>query len=223
MTFTYRIAQDADAISIQSVKEAVWPEEATSEEQIRKAIAQPGHFCYLTLIKEKVIGFMDCFTTLNPQGNPRLELDLLAVLPEYRGLGIASTLIRHCLQHPAAPPNFLCRALIQIDNLGSQKSFQHNGFYCSPEVLNLYVKPNPAQSNAPTKIGFRGHLVAVTTLAYTGYWIEPPFSNGKLKIPGPFQTAGALLPEQSELSLIALQEGFEKINAYQWWTASTKE
>ena len=222
MTFSIRPAHTADAEQISAVKQTVWPEEPISLDQINQALSQSNHRCYVALVKEKIVGFMDCFMSTSGRNKTRLEMDLLAVLPEFRGNGIAAELIRSSL-HGAISPAVDChRALIQIENSSSQKAFQKNGFRLLPELLTLYVTNNHGQHESAQHSGISGYLLPVITLGYSGYWIEPPFSTGGMILPPPFQTAGALLPLDGALEEAAVNSGFEKINQYQWWVLPTK-
>ncbi len=222
MNLRIRSAHLADSTAIQTIKQTVWPEEETTLAQITQALCQPNHTCLVAQVDETLVGFMDCFVSISIQKITRLELDLLAVLPDHRGQGIASELIRTSLQRNYTEPIQMVRALIQLENTGSQKAFQNNGFQVLPEHLTLYVAPNHGQ-NSPQTSGFSGNLVPVITLGYSGYWIEPPFSAESMILPEPFQTAGALLPKDESLEELAVQSGFESINQYQWWVLPTKE
>ncbi|MBI9049881.1 MAG: GNAT family N-acetyltransferase [Anaerolineaceae bacterium] len=222
MNIQYRLAQSDDAQDLLTIKQQVWPQEASNLQQIQMVLNLSDHLCYVAEVNNHVIGFMDCFPTSN-QGVLRMDMDLLAVLPAYRGKRIASTLIQRCLQHEELDNTAIIRTLIQVDNIASQKSFQHNGFILQPEIITLYVT---SAENGPLPIrynGFSGHLLPVQTLNYSGFWIEAPFSSTDLVIPQHFQTLGTLLPENNEYHEQVSQLGFEKMNQYQWWILPTKE
>jgi ribosomal protein S18 acetylase RimI-like enzyme len=223
LTLQIRPARLAEAAAIQSIKQIVWPEEETTLAQIHQALSQPNHTCSVALVDDTLVGFMACFVTTSFQKITRLELDLLAVLPEHRGQGIASEMIRTSLQGNTSSKVEFSRALIQVENTGSQKAFQNNGFQVIPEPLTLFVTSHHGQNGSPQRSGISGHLVPVITLGYSGYWIEPPFSTESMILPEPFQTAGALLPRDAALEELALQSGFESINQYQWWVLPAKD
>ena len=216
MQIEYRPARSADVDALLKIKQSVWPEEETSLAQISQALAEPGRICTVAEATGQVVGFMDCFTTHDMQNKLRLEMDLLAVRPDFQGNGIASMMIAHCLRRAEPLSYAFARSLIQISNIASQHAFQHNGFIAQEQTLNLYVI-GADHANIQSDTGLCGTPVWVNTFGYTGYWLEAPLSTGKPHLSRPFQTCGALIPQDSPWESLAQQTGYEFIHPYQWW------
>jgi ribosomal protein S18 acetylase RimI-like enzyme len=218
MDIHFRLATIEDAEDFQYIKQTVWPDESADLGQIQLALSLADHTCYIAEADKHVIGFMDCFATEN-NDTVRMEMDLLAVLPQYQGNRIASRLIRHCLYHPhIAQPSYF-RSLIRTDNIASQKSFEHNGFRLQPEVMTLFIATNK-ETVVKQKI-FSGTILSIHTLNYGGYWIEAPFKKGNLTFPEVRETIGTILPQDAELQKRAEQAGFSAVGNYQWWILPT--
>jgi ribosomal protein S18 acetylase RimI-like enzyme len=220
MDIHYRLATLEDAEDIHHIKRIVWPDEASNPDHIHTCLSLANHTCYVAVAENHVVGFMDCFATSH-MNILRMEMDLLAVLPDYQGNGIASRLIRLCLYHPHTMQPALYRSLIQVNNIASQKSFQHNNFILQPETLTLYIASVEDQETLFKRKGFSGTIIPVQTYNYEGHWIEAPFSKGNINIPDPGNIVGTILPQDEELMKQAQQAGFLPVANYQWWVLNT--
>ena len=220
MDIHYRLATLEDAEDFQHIKQIVWPDEKADLELIQNALSLADHTCYVAVADNHVVGFMDCFPTQN-QTTQRMDMDLLAVLPEYQGNRIASKLIRLCLYHPHNTQPILFRSLIQVKNIASQKAFQHNGFVLQPEIYTLFILSPGNNEPAIKRKGFSGTIIPVQTINYNGHWIEAPFTKGNLNITGPGNIIGAVLPNDAELQKRAKLAGFSPAADYQWWCLQT--
>ena len=220
MDIHYRLATLEDAEDFQHIKQSVWPDEKADSVLIQNALSLADHTCYVAVADNHVIGFMDCFSTQN-QSLLRMEMDLLAVLPEYQGNHIASKLIRLCLYHPHTVQPAVYRSLIQVNNIASQKAFQHNGFVLAPEILTLFILSPDNKTTVLKRKGFSGMVIPVQTINYKGHWIEAPFTKGNLAVSNPGNVIGVILPQDEEIQKYAKQAGFTAAADYQWWTLPT--
>ena len=216
MDIHYRLATLEDAEDFQHIKQSVWPDEKADLDLIQNALSLADHTCYVAVADNHVVGFMDCFPTQN-QNQIRMDMDLLAVLPQYQGNRIASKLIRLCLYHPHNVQPTVYRSFIQVNNIASQKAFQHNGFVLEPEILTLFtLSPDNNESDLKRK-GFSGTIIPVQTINYNGHWIEAPFTKGNLTISCPGNVIGTILSQDEEIQKRAKQAGFTPAADYQWW------
>jgi ribosomal protein S18 acetylase RimI-like enzyme len=90
-------------------------------------VARPEHAAYVAYAGEWGVGFCSSFDTPTGAG-ARLEVDMLGVLPAYRGRGIATRLIRHATQEAIERGVGVGRAVVALDNVASQKAFRRAGF-----------------------------------------------------------------------------------------------
>ena len=218
MDIHFRLATIEDAEDFQHIKQTVWPDESADLKQIQLTLSLADHTCYIAEADAHVVGFMDCFATEN-NNIVRMEMDLLAVLPQYQGKRIASRLIRHCLYHPHFVQPSIFRSLIRTNNIASQKSFEHNGFTLQPDIMTLFVAANKEINNKSKN--FNGTIIPVQTINYGGNWVEAPFKKGVLNISETDELIGTILPQDADLQKRAEQAGFSAVGNYQWWILKT--
>jgi GNAT superfamily N-acetyltransferase len=100
-------------------------------------VAQPNQRIYLAEREGVAVGFCACIETPSPAGT-RLEVDMLGVLPEARGQGLGSALIRHSLEQARQRGIRRFRAVVATDNVASLRAFERAGFVTQyPEVAML--------------------------------------------------------------------------------------
>jgi ribosomal protein S18 acetylase RimI-like enzyme len=112
--------------------------------EVLQVMSLPEHFVYVACGKGDVVGFCSCFETLAVSGDSsrvRLEVDLLGIVPEHRGHGLASRLIACCLEEGRRRGIRLFRALVATDNLASQGAFRRAGMgtLATDHEMLLYV------------------------------------------------------------------------------------
>jgi GNAT superfamily N-acetyltransferase len=164
-----------DARGIAGVMAAVWPDEAVDESLIGAAIAHPGHAAFVAAAPDgRTLAFADGFTTGLPDGRLRWELDLLGTLPEARGRGLGTELIRACTAAGWQRGAAFARALIRLGNAASERAFGRAGYTAEGPELSLYVQSED-RDRAPA--GMRP--VPVTTMRYEGIWLEGPIGRPK--------------------------------------------
>ena len=164
-----------------------------------------------------LIGFVDAFMTVSPDGLPRWELDLLGVHPNYRGRGIAQRLINASVETAHEQEVRFIRALIQINNAASAGVFQRSGFRGVGSDRALYISDQPA--DVPLTPPAAAHLIPVCTLTYSGIWIENDHSPQSLLAARAIRAkydwfiAGVLFPARKPLPA----EGYVSVGTYRWW------
>jgi len=226
MTLEIQRATPAHAPQIANVKKLVWEDESADDSHIAKVIAEPDHVTHIALIEGQVVGFVDGFLTLSADGFRRWEVDLLAVLPEYRGKGIATQLVARNTQVGYNEMDAdHARGLVAVGNIGSEKAFARASFTVENALYALYVSDAAANTALPKPIHI--YLLPVNTINYRGVWLE-----GVLDVPAfraaqavrthyGWDTAGAVIPtKETNLISAAEEAGYTLIGNYRWWHAT---
>jgi len=217
-----RLAQQGDLESILHVKQATWPEEAANPVYVAEVLREPGHVTVVAAVEGRVAGFADGFLTLSSDGVRRWEVDLLAVHPDYRNRGLASRLVAENTRAGLEMGAEMARALIRLDNTGSQRTFSHCGYLCDQNECTLYVSPDPPDSTVdlPPNV----YLVPVSTINYRGLWVEGELSTDSLRYAQQireehgYDLVGAVIANsQHEAVQAAIRAGFTLVGGYQWW------
>ena len=224
MNIAYLLATPSDIVALATIKHATWPDEEPLNPTIFAAALQtPGHQTHIVAVNGRSAGFISSFITQSATGEARWEVDLLAVHPDFRGLGLGNKLVATTLE--AAPAVAFARTLIRVDNVPSQRSFARHGFRLSgsPVILHICSHPTPNTLPLPTT----AHLVPVNTLTYRGLWLEGELS------PAAFRSAqteclrqqrdliGALIPADDQPNQQAAQAcRFVAVGVYQVWISN---
>jgi ribosomal protein S18 acetylase RimI-like enzyme len=116
----------ADAEGLLAVEKATFDESPYSAERVQAILTGGGQRAWLALGQGQVVGFVAAFATYGLRG-PCWEIDLLAVHPDWTGLGLATRLIRAAAAHGRAAAGQV-RAVVAADNLGSARAFTRAGF-----------------------------------------------------------------------------------------------
>jgi GNAT superfamily N-acetyltransferase len=211
-----RLVTPADAPGLARLIHEVW-DHNPNPERIARVSLESNH---ATVIEEDggvVIGFADGFTTVTSDGALRWEVDLLGVHPAHRGRGIARSLIAASVEAGRHAGATAARALVQIDNAPSLSAFRRCGFIPDAAICELFVSNEPRDEQLPTPPD--AHLVSVTTLTYSGVWIEGRLSLEALRCAESARTcygwdvAGAVLPEGD---LGVEKAGYVLVGRYRW-------
>lgn len=221
----FRQAMLDDVSAIAAVKTAVWPEEESDVGVIARALQTPTHHTHIAMVDEQVVGFVSCFTTESAQGERRWEVDLLAVHPDFRRRGLATKLIEGTLALPEAQSCEYARALIQIDNVGSQRSFAQNGFTTDGQIHTLLICSQALEAaDARTSAASGCHMIPVNTLGYQGLWLEEPLSTeaftlARAELAGTnAAVAGVIIPDDDNTNITyAEAQHYESVGKYQRW------
>ncbi|MGC9336386.1 MAG: GNAT family N-acetyltransferase [Anaerolineae bacterium] len=126
-----------DAEGLLMVEAATFDESPYSPDEVRGMLTGGRQRAWLAIAEGQVVGFIIGFVTHGLQGGC-WEVDLLAVLPAWRGHGLATRLIRSACAYGAqfAPR---ARAVIADDNAASTHAFVRAGFRPLPEMCHLLI------------------------------------------------------------------------------------
>lgn len=91
-------------------------------------------------LSHPAIGFCFCLLTDAAQG-PRLEIDMLGVLPDHRGRGVARRLVAHAMAGARDCGVRRFRGVVAEDNLASRRVFERLGFTAPAEPHTMRVYP----------------------------------------------------------------------------------
>ena len=144
-----------------------------SVDEALAVLRSPAHLCLGAFVGATLVGFLSCFETYATTG-PRLELDMLGVLPEHRNRGVATALIRAASVHAHASGVALARTVVRTDNPASLAAFLKAGLSVATEAAMLIwdrsgdrssgLTPGPASTALrceaaarPGKAPSRGH------------------------------------------------------------------
>lgn len=127
----------ADAKGILAVEKATFAECPYDADQVRDLLADERQRAWVAVSSQGVVGFVISFLT---EGLARRwwEIDLLAVLPTWRGKGLATRMIQAAAETGAtqAPQ---ARAFTADDNVTSAGAFRRAGFCRSGELFELLI------------------------------------------------------------------------------------
>ncbi|MFN2289622.1 MAG: GNAT family N-acetyltransferase [Anaerolineae bacterium] len=157
-----------DAEGLLMVEAATFSESPYSPEEVRGMLTGGPQRAWLALGDGEVVGFVVGFLTQGLQGRC-WEIDLLAVLPAWRGYGLATRLIRVASGYGArlAPR---ARAVTADDNSASQRAFTRAGFLPGPEMCHLLIQRlEGLQPWAPQTVGVR--VRKASSSAELGPWL----------------------------------------------------
>ena len=90
-------------------------------------LAAANHRAYLAYVGQRAIGFCSCLITCWPDG-PQLEIDMLGVIPEHRGRGVATAMVERALADAREEAICRARAVVEVKNGASQSVFRRLGF-----------------------------------------------------------------------------------------------
>ncbi|NDJ84718.1 MAG: GNAT family N-acetyltransferase [Chloroflexi bacterium] len=218
-----RPAAPADVPDLVRIKSAVWPDQAVNIAQLEAVLQLPEHIVLVASTEGEALGYLDCFLTTSVDGVRRWEMDEIAVLPAAQGRGIGRRLVANGLQSIYGGGATYSRALIQVENIPSQRIFAHAGYRIEPATQMLLVAGPQDVDNTNLPQGL--HLVPVSTLSYCGAWLEGEVTLAGLEAARQWingndcQLVGVLIcsDDQSLLS-DALLAGYEVVDSYNWWS-----
>lgn len=229
MSIEIRQAVPSDAPHILNIKHAAWSSQSLEDHdvsRIAEVIALPDHATRLALVDDTPAGFVDGFMTYTPEGLPRWEVDLLAVHPHFRGKGIAAQLVALSTEAGRARGAHFARGLVEIENIGSQRTFaccaytlenQYHALMVGSEIL-IDILILPPENTL---------LTPVQTINYRGIWVEGEYQKNSflagqvLCTQHAWDLTGAVIPTSDTAALQIAQElDFTFVGYYQWWKRS---
>jgi len=235
----YRAIAANHAPGIAQIQQVVWPNDDTSDSialnrVIFDALQDTNRVNFVVVDESRVVGFADGFLTVSAEGRPRWEVDLLALHPDYRGLGLGARLVSASALAGREMGAQWARALIQVENKASQRAFIRRGFKPDPNDCLLYVSSgsvtnffSPIRKGkrlAVNGIGPDSYFISVRTLYYRGLWLEGPLefeafdAAQAIREHYRWEMAGAVIPVNEQAAIQAARSaGYRKIDRYGWW------
>ncbi|MCY4018397.1 MAG: GNAT family N-acetyltransferase [Chloroflexi bacterium] len=227
MSVSIRRSSASDASAIAAIAEKTFGEPFYGD-RIDRLLKSGRNYSLVALDAQGILAFADNFITVSETGTRRLELDLLAVEPKARGMGIGRRLIAESLLLARELDARLLRALVRSENDAMRRLCDSCGFAMSEQSYDLYVRSAGPGSQAP--LDAKGtHLVPVETLAYSGIWIEGCLTRAGIlralshAATQQLQRVGVLVAQTDRVSVQLLADyGFQRLGTYDWWTLKLK-
>ncbi len=217
MNLALRTALPADAAGIVRVALDVWPDEPLDEGIVGRLIGEGRRATRVVELEGEIVGFVDGFLTETALGEPRWEVDLLAVSPQAQGRGVGKMLVRASLDAARDAGACIARGLIRVDNIASERVFASNGFERDETSSQLWV--GSGLEFATDAHGM--HVVRVSTFLYHGLWLERVNAAG-LRMLRPCTSTGAVgavIPSTENDSISAAADaGLSHAADYRFWT-----
>lgn len=218
-----RYADTRDAEAIAAIADsALAASIAPDSPRLRRILAQKRTL--VAAAAGEVLGFCDSFLTENALGEPRLELDLLAVAPSARGIGIGSALVAAAVIRAERLGASTLRALVRTSNAPMRAICRRAGLARSQSVGSLNVCWDSAAPSAPSAAR-SAHLIPVETLIYSGIWLEGNLSQPALDAAEALrrqkgaELTGTVLPHgHAEAAELLRANGFQALGDYHWWS-----
>jgi GNAT superfamily N-acetyltransferase len=217
-----RKATPNDTKPIKILKDTIWPSDSTTEEHIQTILNDPKQTIIINEINSEITGLTAAFATTSQDKIKRWEVDLLAVHPQYQRQGIAKNLVNAITEIGREKDTKITRALIQIENIGSQRTFAACGYTTNSDIQTLYVSDGE-NTSTPDSVD-ECYLIPVSTLNYRGVWIEDKFLPETFKLAQTMRTrhqwdiAGAVIPTTNKQAITTAEaNGFTFINYFQTW------
>lgn len=220
MNYQVRHATIEDAPGIARIMQASGLDHTPDLERIARVI--PEHCTLVAVDGSEITGFVDSFATIAPNGTVRWEIDLLGVHPAWQGRGIARQLVSESVSERAQYGAQQTRALLRSDNLPSRRTFAWCDFKPEHVPFNLYA--GTPQGGQIQYLPRDMHLVSVSTLTYSGIWIDRELSPAAFQIARAvlqrygWTVAGALIPADAiDVIHLAVRAGYTLTGEFDWW------
>ncbi|HPO26375.1 MAG TPA: GNAT family N-acetyltransferase [Petrotogaceae bacterium] len=124
---------------IKNIDRETFKECTKSDQQIDDTALNHGNKVFIAFYGEKAVGFISLLKaeTLNYSG---YWIDLIAVLPQFRGHSIAGMLIKKAYDYVKNKNCEILTALIRVNNISSRKAFEKESFAPSENDFKIYSK-----------------------------------------------------------------------------------
>lgn len=133
---------DVDLVTaLQAVEHGSLGDSDYSVDELCAVLARPEQCAYLARTAAgEPAGFCSCLRTCSPHG-PRLEIDMLGVLPAHRGRGVAGALVAQAVAAARGAGIARFRAVVAEDNHASRRVFTRLGFAgpAAPHTMRVYL------------------------------------------------------------------------------------
>ncbi len=187
-------------------------------ERIARVSLENNHVTLVeTAADGALVGFVDAFSTIGQDGTLRWEVDLLGVHQAHRGRGMAQALLGEVVRIGNAIDMTYARALVHIDNGASTNTFLRCGFALDEAIQHLCV--SECSVNEAMLAPANAHLLSVSTLTYSGVWIEGELSPEALRCAQAVRTryhwdvAGVVIHAANDT---AQDAGYDLVGQYRW-------
>ncbi|MFO7698831.1 MAG: GNAT family N-acetyltransferase [Anaerolineae bacterium] len=143
------VATLEDAESLAGIEAATLGDSDLTSSEMLAVLAQPNQYVYLAHAGTQCIGMLATFETPTFSG-PRLELDMLGVAPDWRGQGVARSLVKCAVAEGQGRGCVAFRAVVATDNPASRRVFERCGLHAEAPTCHLLTRvlagyePSPA-------------------------------------------------------------------------------
>jgi len=158
-----------DAEGIRRVQQVALGDAPYDPDALLATMCRPGHCTHVATEGAEIIGFCDTFASPTADG-PRLEVDLLGVLPWHRRRGIATELLTTALKHAHGQGIQACRAIVRVDNLASRRVFERAGLH---SVGLHYLVMRSLSGGSPSLSAGAGRTCVVTDTGICSEFTDP--------------------------------------------------
>jgi|GEM_PF-947613 len=223
MDVIIRPATIDDATAIAKIIHMAFDEEVDQDRVINQIMIS-NTIIDVAVCEGQVVGFVENFVTRSIDNQLRLELDLLAVHPDFHGQGVGRKLIVWSVEFARALTVHQIRALIATTNssmrhlcadIGMAKDEYESGLFtwsCDEKAFNIIAD-------------ITSHLIRVNTLTYDGIWLEGMLSQSAIEnaqnmtIRQTLDVVGVVYPIQSKAGVQLLHDNsFVHIKNFHRWT-----
>jgi len=125
----------SDALGLLAVEKATFDESPYSGDQVRTMLSVGTQRAWVAVGRDKVVGSVVAFPIHGLRGSS-WEIDLLAVLPEWRGRRLATRLVQAAAAHGAGLAAW-SRAVVATDNTASSRALLRVGYRPGAETNTL--------------------------------------------------------------------------------------
>jgi ribosomal protein S18 acetylase RimI-like enzyme len=127
-----------DAVLISAVERATLADSPYTATRLAAILERPEHRAYLAVKDGAAVGFCSCFLSCL-EAAPQLEIDMLGVLAEHRGRGVAASLVRHAVREARRTGAATARAVVAEGNVPSLAAFRRAGLTSQGEPRAMLV------------------------------------------------------------------------------------
>jgi len=186
----------AEAEALLAVERSSLQDSPYTPQEVLQVLQRPEHHAYLAWQGAEAVGFCSCFETPT-EGGPRLEIDLLGVLPAHRRRGLATRLIAHSLDQASRRGLRAFRGVVAVDNIASQGAFYRAGLRAEPQPRTMLIYE--VRGVAPCAFLPPGWTWQVHE---QGHW-RTPAGDQTFSAAGPVRTVHRFCAEQGSLAALA--------------------
>jgi ribosomal protein S18 acetylase RimI-like enzyme len=169
-TINLRRATSTDTKGIATVVYDVWAQD-TLTDVCQDQIKDDTCALWVAADKDDIAGFVSAFLSTGKDGDRRWEVDLVAVRRASQGQRLGRRLVIKACQDARRHSVSVARAIIRVDNIASQRTFENAGFTTDRAIHKLLLW-TPVSSDNPIGEADNVALLPMDTLTYRGLWIE---------------------------------------------------